>query len=158
MVALGLRKLNKLNSMELNQLIYKLYQDIANQICPVESDKLKVICELHEDDHSGGFSISLEIVVVERLNDFDDYGIVLSTNAQKNSHYKLDSRRFEEGLYLVTDLSFGDGEIVDEINEVNYLPFSEESNREIWEVVREFALSKIELVKEILSDKYKIYI
>ncbi len=32
----------------------------------------------------------------------------------------------------MSDLSFGDGEILEELDEINYLPFSEENNKQVW--------------------------
>lgn len=141
--------------MELLDLIYKLYEDFGEEIFLMKSDKLKIISEKHIDDLSGSFTVTLEIIIIDRICD-DDYGIVFSTNAQKQSHYEIKSQIFNEGLYLISDLSFGDGEIINQSQEINYLPFEENSNIETWKMIENFTLSKTELIKEILRDKYRV--
>lgn len=141
--------------MELISSIYKLYEDIGKEITLVIPDKLKVIFGKHFDGQTGSFTVTLEILVLNRIND-NDYGIVFSTNAQKNSHFGLNGAHFTEGLYLITDLSFGDGEIIDGTGELNYLPFSNESNMQIWSVVESFVISKVDSIKSILFNKYNI--
>jgi len=141
--------------MELISSIYKLYEDIGKEILLGVPDKLKVISEKHFDGQTGSFTVTLEILVLNRIND-SDYGIVFSTNAQKNSHFGLNGAHFTEGLYLITDLSFGDGEIIDGTEELNYFPFSNESNMQIWSIVESFTISKIDSIKTILFTKYNI--
>lgn len=141
--------------MTLVQSIYSLYQDIGKRILPIAPGKLKVICEKHLQKEGEGFSVTLEIIVLDRIND-EDYGIIFSTNAQQHSHFGLESLQFNEGLYVISDLSFGDGAIIAQTNEINYLPSDKENNQRIWNIIRKFSLSKFELMKTKLSDKYGI--
>jgi hypothetical protein len=141
--------------MKLMRSVYKLYQDIGKKVLTISPDNLKVVCRKHFQDQTGGFSISLEIIVVDRVNN-DDYGIVLTTNAQQNSHYEKRDRHFKAGLYLMSDLSYGDGGIIVETNEVNYLPSNEESSKTIWSFISDFSLSKVEMMQSILLNKYGI--
>jgi len=61
---------------------------------------------MNVDGLSGCFTVTLELVVIDKIHDTDDYGIVFSTNAQKNSNYATGGQSFKSGLYLMSDLSY----------------------------------------------------
>jgi len=143
--------------MKLISNIYQLYEDVGKEILQANSDKLKIVCEKHVNQLTGCFTVTLEIIVISKILHDDDYGIVFSTNAQKESHNGISNNQFISGLYLTSDLSLGDGQIIDGIEELDYSPSNEENNSQIWDAILNFTLSKIRDVKKILTDKNNIY-
>ncbi len=141
--------------MELSKAIYHFYEEIGKQIDLTIPGKLKYICESQIDQQTGCFTVTLEILVINRILDRDN-GVVFSTNAQQSSHFKFNKMYFVEGLYLISDLSYGDGEIIDSITEQSYFFAKNSNNEEIFNIVESFTHSKIRSIRKILFDRYGV--
>jgi hypothetical protein len=138
--------------MKLINSISLLYQEIGKKVSPRFSNAIKVVCERQLNDQTGAFTITLEILILEKILDADN-GMVLSTNAQKGSHFGS-INTVENGLYLMSDFSYGTGEIISSTDEVVYIPFEESNRMAIWNIIENFTISQSHLINEILTNRY----
>ncbi|MEO7213305.1 hypothetical protein [Mucilaginibacter sp.] len=144
--------------MEIVESVYNLYKNIGDQILfllPSEMlEKLKISYFKDAYPNKSGFSVTFEILIVTRILEDDNFGLVFSTHAQVNAHDSTMSNQFAEGLHLYAALGTTDGRIIDETDELNYLPFNDENIKQIWQIVEKFTISKIEIVKPTLLELY----
>jgi hypothetical protein len=146
-----------MNSDDLLSLIYDFYKEVGNLIAARAPGKLRCDYLKGFNRQKGLFSVLLTIMVTDRSPNEDDCCIVFSTNAQPDTHYHgLKKDIIENGLYLVTDLCSGTGEIFGEIDEILYYPDDELSNRRVLEIVKAFGISQLSTVIKILADRYDV--
>lgn len=130
--------------MELIDKINIIYEQIGERILGQLSDSAKINIERQVNRRIGTFSIVLEIIVTEKVHD-DDYGLVFATNVQINSHFSHKNKRvdYDGGLFIISDLSTGNGEVIDSTEEFTLLPSNKESV--------DYAVKKIELFVQTIA-------
>jgi predicted DNA binding protein len=142
-------------NMDIVKIICRLYEDVGKQVKSRIPDKLKCICESQVDEETGSFTVTLEILVIDKIVDRDN-GITFSTNAQQFSHNDVTKIHAAQGLYLISDLSYADGEIIDSIIEQNYILSENSNKKEILETIESFTLSKVNSIPKILNNRYGV--
>lgn len=117
------------------QDIQRIYIEVANEIKSSFNEQINVTLEKHLALHNS-FSVVCELIVINRINE-DDYGIVFSTNAQTKSHYN-EMKTLAGSLFLVSDISFGDGQIIASTEELIYDNSIQEQAVNIVNLIRSF--------------------
>jgi hypothetical protein len=139
--------------MELVNNIIILYEQIGERILTRLSDSVKINIEKRVDKRIGAFTITLEIFVLKRAQ-YDDYGLVFATNAQVKSHYPETSSDNGGGLLIMSDLSTGDGQIIDSTEEFVLFPNSKDSIDYAFKKIELFVQTIAPSVYDIIAERY----
>ena len=79
--------------------------------------------------------------------------MVLSTEAQKSSQPKSEVNSNNE-LFLISDISYGDGKVIQSSNEISFSFFDNISTNEALNFVRLFFSDNINFIKDELINHY----
>ncbi|MBX2922731.1 MAG: hypothetical protein KF746_11105 [Chitinophagaceae bacterium] len=117
------------------QNILEVYQSIASEIERVFKDQVKISFGKHIFKRDK-FTVTCVLGIPNNISE-DDYGIVFSTNAQLTSHYSGLINR-NGNLFLISDISFGDGRIIATTEEFVYDNSIQEQAVTIVNLIRSF--------------------
>ncbi len=128
--------------------IYNYYKEIGQEIESYFEKQVFLKYEKHYNRKLLSFTVLLEVIIPQKRAEAD-YGLVLSTNAQKASHNKLEISSNSK-LFLISDISYGDGKIIKSSNEISFNFSDNTSTNEALGFVRSFFSDKIKLIKNEL--------
>ncbi len=141
--------------MKIAEEIHLSYTKIAQRFALVKGIKCECNKIIKKD---GTFTVTLEIIIENRISDYD-YGLVFSTNAQRSSHLGRDLKESVIGeIFLMSDLSYGDGEMIADTKEFKYLVEDVPAQEIITETVLKFIVEAQTNLVPALFDRYGIHV
>lgn len=138
--------------MEIIEKIKSYYTKIGNNVKKQFEDQIVLNYETNLNPKLNQFSVSLEIIIANRKS-HDDYGLIYCTNAQNNSHFNANLSATKE-LFLISDISYGDGTIIDSTEEIMYNASDPESNKIVTDTIERFILKRNDFIIRELIDHY----
>jgi hypothetical protein len=140
--------------MDLINKLYLLYEQIGEKILNELQDKVRINIEKQVNRHNGSFTITLEIFNLDKILD-DDYGLVFATNAQIESHFSYNNVNNNGGLFIISDLSSGNGEEIDSTEEFIFFPHDTHSLNVTFDKIKQFVQILTPSIYNIFIERYR---
>ena len=132
--------------------IFSYYKEIGREIASFFGNDVVINYHKYQNEKPLSFIVTMEIIIPQ-LKAEDDYGLVLSTEAQKSSQSKSEVNSNNE-LFLISDISYGDGKVIQSSNEISFSFFDNISTNEALNFVRLFFSDNINFIKDELINHY----
>ena len=140
--------------MDLFESVFELYEQIRLKAEADFQDLIKTQYTQQCYSDNGAFCLVLEISVLKNSSD-DDYGLVLSINAQTEPNHG-GVKHQTEGIYLIAELSGGDHRKLDHLDELFFDPANEAEVATVYTKIENFIKPLTDNISSLLAKEYDI--
>ncbi|AYL94868.1 hypothetical protein [Mucilaginibacter celer] len=140
--------------MDLFESVFELYEQVRLKAEADFQDLIKTQYTQQCYSDNGAFCLVLEISVLKNSSD-DDYGLLLSINAQTEPNYggiKHDT----PGIYLIAELLSGDHQHLEAVDEVFFDPANEAEVEATYGKIEQFIKPLTGNISSILAGRYDV--